>query len=469
MNKNSIEKIPSFKNIYELVWPAILSHATVMLIGITDLAFIARLPQATIAVAAAAIANNVCGALYSFLEGLRSGTTILVAQFFGAKNEKNITKILTLALNYAVIIGIVLFAITPILSLGIFSLMEKPLAAMGHPYLILRLSGLPFHLIIFAIIGLFRGLKNTIIPFFITLAICLFNILFNYCFMYGKCGSPMLGMNGIAIGSASAYFVSFLLSAIILVSLPISKKYVDLKSKFKSLQKLFIKIGLEIGLYSGIVVIALFLFVGIFIPQGSQIIAAHQIAFQVFLITYLFPTGFFITTSIIIGKMYGEHNIKKGSSPKEGSSSKASPSIKKSTHGLIIPTTIKIWIASAPIIGTVILLTAIFAGSIAHFFSPTDKLVAKLSQEAIYLICGVQALCSVFSILKGALSAVKDTRFLLTWGTITSYLIFLPLTYLLGIKLGYGIWGGYIAFLIWTALDDIIFGWRFFISKPWKK
>jgi putative MATE family efflux protein len=428
----------SFKNIYKLAWPAIASHATVMFVGIIDLAFIARLPSATVAIAAASIANNVCGAIYSFLEGIRSGTTILVAQFYGANDKKNISRTLMLALYYASIIGVLVLVVTPLISKFIYHLIGNKIAHLGNPYLIIRLIGLPFHLIIFAIIGLFRGLKNTFIPMCITITICLFNLIFNYIFMYGSYGLPKLGMNGVALGSASAYFISFLISILLVLTLPISKKYVNFQNSFKPLKKTFVKVGTEIGAYSGIVIIALFAFVFLYIPQGAQVIAAHQIAFQSFMVTYLFPMGFFVATSIIISKLFGE----------------------KEYH-FIIPATVKIWVASLPVVGVIALLTAIFAPNIAHFFSPGDSYVANLATGAIYQICIIQLLCTFFAVLKGALTALKDTRFVLIAGTITSYLFFIPLTYILGIKLGYGIWGGYLAFILWTALDNVIFGFRF--------
>ena len=74
----------SVTNIYKLAWPAIISHATVMLISIIDLAFIANLGGAAVAIAAAAVANNICAGIYAALEGIRSGTAVLIARFHGA-------------------------------------------------------------------------------------------------------------------------------------------------------------------------------------------------------------------------------------------------------------------------------------------------------------------------------------------------------------------------------------------------
>ncbi len=54
-------------------------------------------------------------------------------------------------------------------------------------------------------------------------------------------------------------------------------------------------------------------------------------------------------------------------------------------------------------------------------------------------------------------------------GFVPGYLIFLPVAYLLSVKISYGVYGGYIAFLLWTAVDCIAFAYRFFYQRKWQK
>jgi putative MATE family efflux protein len=397
----------TFSTIYKLAWPAIISHATVMFVSIIDLAFIGRIEAATLAIAAAAISNNVCAAIYYFLEGIRTGTTVLIARFFGANQQSQITKTINLALFLALIISPIVFLIVYLSAPLMFTFAKnESIAKMGNSYLMIRLLGLPFHLVIFAIIGTFRGLKNTFYPFLITLAICSLNIFLNYSFVYDVIKLPFSKINNIATATAMSYFICAIFAFTLLLKSKLTRKYVNLKAKFKSILKTFIKIGTEIGLYAGFVVLSLFIFVFIFTALGPQALAAHQIVFQIFLVTSLPPMGFFVATTILVGKLFGEKS--------------------------------------------------------RHYIRRRNLVTAA---NSIYLICAMQLFNSIFLIIRGALIAAKDTLFILIAGSITAYLFFLPMSFFVGIKLGYGVFGGFLIFLIWTIIDTIVFTTRFLIKR----
>ncbi len=439
-----MDKTNKISTLYKLAFPAMVSHATVMFIGIIDLSFISGLPNPAVAISGAAMANNICISIYCFLEGIRSGTTVLIGKFHSAKEYENISKTINLGIFVATLAGITVWLLTPILPNIVFSIFkDQQVISSGKSYLFIRMLGVPFHLVIFAILGLFRGLKNTFVPFLIALTSCTSNIILNYIL------GPRMGLNGIALATALSYIVSLIVSIILMVKLPISRKYINFKIPFnsvKSVSKLFLKISAEIGLYAGILVITMAIFVSMFSYFDPRQFAALQIAFQVFLASYLPLMGFFVATTILISKVLGLNNHKK-----------------------IPAITAKIWVQSIPLIGGLNLIIAFFAPDIARFFSPEDTYVASLATKAIYIICITQIFSSAYLVLKGAMTAIKDTTFLLIAGTITSFVLFLPLSYLLGITLNYGIFGGYFAILIWTISDTIIFSIRFFLHKPFKK
>lgn len=438
------------RSIITLAWPAIVSHAIVMLIGVIDLAFIARLETAalaTAATAALAIANNVCSAYANFVEGIRSGTTVLTARYHGAEKTDDVSRVLNMALLWALIIGLCAFAITPFVAHWIFWLIgNQEIEVMGRAYMTTRLMGFPLLLSIFAITGFFRGLKNTFTPFVITVFVCGLNALFDYLFIFGKFGFPKLGLVGAAVGTITAYVLGALISFFLLITNKISREYIKFTLPFnKERMREYIKIGAEIGMYSGFIIFAMFLFAFTFRSLGTQALAVHQIAFQVFLVSYLPPMGFFVASSILIGKLIGEKQF-----------------------ALIPRITFKIFTVCFSFIVTICSVIALFAPQIAHFFSPQDQTVATQVTRIIYLICVTQLFSAVFLVMRGALTAAKDTLFILISGFITGYLIFLSLTYLLGIHLGYGVFGGYVAFLIWMSLDALILTIRFVVFKPYR-
>jgi len=426
--------------IYKIAWPAIIAHATVMFVSIIDLTFIAKLPTAAIAIAAAALANNICAGVYSALEGIRSGTAVLIARYHGSDEQKKISQTLTLALAAALLMGVTLLLISPLISFLTYRWPNtKYMANLGRSYLAIRLIGLPFHLTILAIIGIFRGLKNTVIPFTITMIICAVDIFLNYGLM------PRFGMDGIAVATAVAYILGAAASFVFLIKHPLTKSYVNFKDSFQPVFKTFVRLCTEIGLYAGSLIIAFTVFIGMFARLGHIQFTAHQIAFQIYLATYLPPMGFFVAASVLLGKVLGEKR-----------------------EEMAFPVIRKVALASIPIVGGISLFVALSAHKIAAFLSAQNPVIIKLAIPSIYLVCVTQTISAFYLILKGALTAAKDTRFVFFAGTLSSFIFFLPASYILGFKLGYGVWGAYFAFLLWTLVDVTIFSIRFFVQKPWK-
>lgn len=435
----------TFAKIYELAWPAIISNATIMFVSAIDLMFVGRLPNPTVSLAAASLANNACIAIYSFFEGIRSGTTILVAQFFGAQEDDKVSKTFNISLTYSILLGILVIVLSPFLSIFIYKIIGSyEIEKLGVKYLIIQLAGVPLTLITFSVVGLFRGLNNTTIPFIITAIICTMNAVLNYELTTNM--HVHTGINDIALATVIAYLIGAIISFIFAIKHKLTKRFINFNLGLNEIRKQYSKLCWEIGSYHGIVILALFIFVYMFSYMGTAAFTSNQIVLQVFSATYLVPMGFFVAATIIIGNIVGEKNYKE-----------------------IMPITRKIWYASMAPISVICLLIFIFSKQVSLLFSPYDLEVADISAQSIYIVSIIQLLNSLYLTLKGSLIAVNDTRFLLIFGTATSYLIFLPLSYLLGIHLGYGVLGGYIAFLIWTLIDMSVLSWRFFIFRPWNK
>ena len=106
-----------------------------------------------------------------------------------------------------------------------------------------------------------------------------------------------------------------------------------------------------------------------------------------------------------------------------------------------------------------------FAGPITMMFSSENFIVIRSATEAIRLVCISQIFFSIYMVFLGTLTAYKDTKFLMYAEFITEYCLFIPLTYLLAVKMNYGVQGGYFAFLIWAFVDAVFLVIRFFTNK----
>jgi multidrug resistance protein, MATE family len=429
-----VEQVASTKNIFRISMPAILTYVTTLLIGLVDLFFIGRL--GTIPLAAVSIGVVTCTTFITFLEGLRTSTTVLTAQFLGAKKYEDVSRTLNISFVYACIFGVLFFLLAPSLSKLVFSIVkDSNVKLLGIDYLKIRLSGFLFVLILNNISGFFRGFHNTVMPLYMTGFVCLLNVLFNFLLVLGNWGFPALGVRGAAIATVASEGIGAFLSIILLYTSKTTKKKINRRLSYSSLKKLFLKISFESGFSEGLVYLAVWGFNQIFILLGPTVIATQQMSSQIFYITYFPQLGFFISLSVIVGTLFGAKK-----------------------YGKISVVFWRVtWISfTYSLLASV--FTFVFAADIVRFFSPHDLAVVQGVKDILWLICINQVLSTFCLMLRGVLIGINESRFLVFAMFTTGYIFFLPLAYLLGIKYKYGLYGGNIAFIVWSILEIIVMG-----------
>lgn len=439
-----MKKIISYKQIGGLAFPLILSQAVILINGMIDLAFIG--PFGTDAIAAVSIANALCATLFNFLEGFRIGTTVLIAKAAAAQNMNKGKAIVKTGLLLAAAISILFIVLAPSISNGVYDLIRNDqIKYYGTDYLKIWLWTMPLILISYVLVGLFRGLKDTATPLYSTITICLLNVVFSYFLVYGAFDLPGLGVKGSALGTLFANLLGLILIICLACKHPLTNQYLDAGQPFVTQLPEYIKLAVDVGLNTGFTLLALLSFVYIIKELGAAALAVHQITLQIFNFAYLPAVGFLITVSIILPKL-----------------------LELNQTALVIPTVNRVCKMSFGVILLTSALLFLTAPAVARFFSPADPTVAVQAAQTLKLVCFGQLFSSIYMVLRGALTACKDTRFIVYEGLISGYLIFLPLSYL-AIWLGYGVYGGYIAFVIWCITDCILLAYRFYLKKIWQK
>lgn len=436
-----MHNIISYKQIGKLAFPVIIAQSVVLINGIIDLAFIG--PFGTEAIAAVAVANALCATLFNFLEGFRIGTTVLISKASAANNVPKIIAVINSGLFLVAIIGIILVAFAPYISDAVYTIAgNEQMKYHGTDYLKVWLWALPPILLSYVFVGLFRGLRDTTTPLYSTFVICLLNIFFDYLFVCGGFGFPSLGVKGAAWGTLLANVIGLLLVVYLVLKKSLTNQYIHLKQPFFEQLSEYISLAVDVGLNTGFVLLALLLFIYIIKPLGATALAVHQITLQVFNFAYLPSIGFLITASIVVPRLLENHQ-----------------------ECLLLSTVNRICKMSFTVILVTSSLIFVFSSSVSSFFSPADKLVATQTAQTLKLVCLGQLFSSIYMVLRGALTGCKDTRFIVYEGWVTGYILFLPLAYFLALKSGYGIYGGYAAFLLWCIADCVALVYRFYVHK----
>ena len=141
--------------------------------------------------------NGITGVFYLILSmigyGLSSGMQIQMARRAGENDTKGLAQILTNGAMLAVLfsLGLMLLTLWFVPLLFTVSLNDSSNFELSVSFMYIRVWGLPFLMI--AQLLIYGSLVATLV-----------NILFDYLFIFGKCGFPALGFKGAAVASVIA-------------------------------------------------------------------------------------------------------------------------------------------------------------------------------------------------------------------------------------------------------------------------
>lgn len=179
-----ISSIQSYKNIFAIAVPMILSAITIPMLGIVDTAILGHL-DTPIYLAAINIGATIFNVLFWGFAFLKMSTTGLISQSFGEHNTKKINQQLTQALGIAVFIAVVLLIFQVwIGEFAIYITSEGGGAAeLAKKYFSIRIFSAPATLIIYVLFGYFLAIQQTKKVLAIMLVNQVGNMLLDYIFV----------------------------------------------------------------------------------------------------------------------------------------------------------------------------------------------------------------------------------------------------------------------------------------------
>ncbi len=163
------------REILRIAIPNILSTLSVPLLGIASTFIIAccsgdaahNIGQLSIGVAIINFIYWNCGCL-------KMGTTGLTAQAFGAKDSREVSRMLFRSVGIALVLGVILLVTNPLVSSYGVDLMGG--GSDATIYVFIRTWSLPAGIIIYALQGWFAGVQNAVIPMVISLVVNISNV-----------------------------------------------------------------------------------------------------------------------------------------------------------------------------------------------------------------------------------------------------------------------------------------------------
>lgn len=400
------------KNALRLALPIALQQLLVSCAQLVDTAMVTKLGN--VVVSSVGVSSRWIFLMNLFYFGISSGSAALIAQFWGAKEKKNIQKSYGVALVFGA--GVALF-----FSLAMFLFPQYLIRVFTNEQEVIDTS--VQYIKIVAFMGIFsafnqitctalRATERVNPPLITSFASVVMNTFLNYVLINGKLGFPALGIRGAAIATlTSTAFQSVLL----FIVLRTSKDIFNGKIKgFFSLSKAFVRrfsvVCLPVVFNEVAWAIGTNIYVMVFARQGSEAYAGYTIFSSIEQIAFVFFVGICHACSIMTGKTIGE-----------GDSAGAYKLAKK-------------FVVMTPIMG--IIAGSVFIlirNPILSLLDIETQAAFDLASQLVLLYCLWLPIRNIpYTLIVGTFRAGGDTKVGIFYDCISLYLIGVPVVVILG-------------------------------------
>lgn len=239
------------KQLINFAFPLLLGNLFQQLYNTVDSIIVGRFigDEALAAINSSAPIINL---LVSFLMGISVGASVVISQYYGAKNKEKLQYAVHTTLAFAFISGIILTFVGIALSPLILKLMGTPQNVMVQStvYLKIYFGGIIGIIIYNMASGILRAVGDSKRPLYFLIVSSIINIILDLLFV----AVFKIGVIGAAIATAAAQFISAFLTLIVLVRTKenYAVKIKDIKFNKIQLYKI-IKLGLPSGIQNAIV------------------------------------------------------------------------------------------------------------------------------------------------------------------------------------------------------------------------
>lgn len=405
----------SGKLIFQFAIPMLIGNVFQQMYNIVDSIVVGQYVGKT-ALAAVGASFPLIFMLVSFVIGISMGATIMIAQYFGAKDMHNVKRTMDTMYVFLFFAAIAITILGLLLSRPIFRLINLPedVLPQAVTYFNIYLTGLIFFFGFNGISAVLRGLGDSKTPLYFLVIATIVNavlaVLFVGIFKWGVAGSAWATV----IAQAGAFITG-------IVYLNRTHEVVKIKSlRLEFDRKLFhtsLKIGLPQGLQQTFVSIGMLAVVRFVNNFGTDAIAAYSVAGRIDSLAGMPAMNFGAALSTFVGQNLGANKPER---VRQGLQSTLNMSA-----ALALFTTI---------------VVVIFRRPLMELFT-NDATVIELGSDYLVIVASSYILFSTMFVVGGVMRGAGDTIVPMFITLFSLWLIRIPCTWLLSHYMGLtGIW-----------------------------
>lgn len=428
-----------------IAWPIFVEQTLRILIGTVDTFMVSHVSDG--AVAALGIAHQFVVLALICFNFIGIGASVVISHHVGAGDRVGAEKIVVTSIAVNTWIGLIASVFAFVFAAPLLRLMQLPPDLMQYalPFLTMMGGTLFMEAMNTSIGSALRAHGHTRDAMVVTVIQNVLNIAGNCVLLFGLFGAPRMGVTGVALSSvASRVVASIILWVLLDRRLKLKLRAKDFFDLPVDRLKRILHIGLPAAGEHMSYWVSLMVITSFAARLGSESLATMTYTQNVLRLVILFSLALGLGTEIVIGRLIGA-----------GEFEEAYRQVLKSVRaGLMIAT-------------GAILLVAAFAQPLLELFSHDAAVIAG----GVWLLCISIAYepGRVFNIvIINALRATGDARFPVQIAACSQWLLSVPLCWLLGIKLGWGLTGIWIAMMTEEWIRGLLM-YRRWERRDWLK
>lgn len=406
-NKQNFTEGSIFGKMINFMLPILAALVLQAMYGAVDLLIVGKFGT-TAGISGVSTGSNIMNLFTFVVCSLASSVTVLIGRYLGEKKHERIGKLIGNSVAFFVVFSLFFTVVLLLFARPIAILMQAPEEALDLTVQYIRICGAGYIFVVFynLISCIFRGLGNSKLPLLFVGIACVTNIILDLVLIAG------LGMNvaGAAIATVSAQAISVVLSLLIIRKQKLPFEFHSNFIRFGSEIKNVLAIGSPLALQDVLTNVS-FLAICAFVNRlGLDASSGYGVAQKIQSFVMLIPSALmqcmasFVAQNVGAGK---EDRAKKGM-----------------FYGMVFGSAVGVVIGSIAFLG---------GDMLASIFTSDSLVIARAFEYLRGFALEAVITCILFSYM-GYFNGHSKSVFVMAQGLMQSFLIRLPMSYLMSIR-----------------------------------
>lgn len=379
--------------------------------------------------------------LVSLVIGIAVGATIIIAQYFGAKDIHNVKRTIDTLFIFMFLASIVVTLAGTLLSAPVFRLTGLPEEIMPQAieYFNIYLLGAVFFFGFNSVNAILRGLGDSKTPLYFLIISTILNLVLDLFFVIGL----QWGVTGVALATVISQAAAFFLAVIYL-----NRKHEIINVSWRrfafdrEIMKKSVRIGFPVGFQQAFVAMSMLAMYWLVNRFGTDATAAYSVAFRIDSFASMPAMNFAMALSTFVGQNLGAQKPER---------------VKRGFVATLLMTAV---------FSGVISLVGIFFGEPLMRLFTQDPEVVAIGKGYLQIVTGFYVIFSTMFIVGGVMRGAGDTFIPMLITFFALWVVRIPAGYFMSENMGYtGIWWAIpIAWVVGLSLS-----FAYYLTGRWKK